>query len=232
MEVAGVIQAGRTTGWLLGLMVLAGGLAGCGRDVPIDFHRAVSPCLELPKVMGFDGAAELVKILTTDFKNKDANNDGILTLAEAQAKSAKPNLIDDSLFAAVDPKDGKMKAGDLNKASGTLFKWAGFYKLKLLNRFDRNLDHAITFDEVKGYLNIDKATFDEADKAAADAKSPVSSEAVPGNGDEKLDADEFLGLVLHQNALDCGSTEAADSTTASLRRQSAYQPAPPPYRRI
>jgi hypothetical protein len=234
MEVAGVIQAGRMTGAMLGLVMLAAGVAGCGRDVPIDFHRAVSPCLELPKTMGYDGGAELVKILTTDFKNKDVNSDGVLTLAEAQAKAAKPNLIDETLFAAVNPKDGKMKQADLSKASSTLFKWATFYKLKLLNRFDRNMDHYLSLDEVKGYLNIDKAAFDEADKKSGDdAKSPVSSEAIPGNGDEKLDADEFLGLVLHQNALDCGSTEASDgTTTASLQRRTVYQPAPPPYRRF
>jgi hypothetical protein len=231
MEVAGVIQSGRVTGTVLGLVLLASGLAGCGRDVPIDFHRAVSPCLEMPSVMGFDGAAELVKILNTDFTNKDANADGSVTLAEAKAKAAKPNLIDESLFAAVNPADGKMTKDDIKKASGTLFKWANYYKVKLMNRFDRNLDHSLTFDEVKGYLNIDKAAFDEADKAAGSEKSPVSSEAVPGNGDSKLDADEFLGLVLHQNALDCGSTEGGDASAASLQRRTVYRPAPVPYRR-
>jgi hypothetical protein len=198
---------------MLGLLMLAGGLAGCGRDTPIDFHRAVSPCLELPKTMGFDGASELVKILTTDFKNKDANGDGSLTLAEAQATTGKPNLIDDNLFAALNPKDGKLTTADLKKGSSTLYKWAGFYKVKLLKRFDRNMDNFVTFDEVKGYLNIDQAAFDEADKP---------DEGAPN---KKLDADEFLGLVLHQNALDCGSTEEADTTAASLQRRSPYPPA-------
>jgi hypothetical protein len=222
MEVAGVIQSGRVTGTVLGLVLLAGGLAGCGRDVPIDFHRSVSPCLEMPSVLGFDGKAELVKILTTDFRNKDVNGDGVLTLAEAQAKAAKPNLIDDSVFAAVNPKDGKMTAGDIASASKTLFKWAGFYKLKLLNRFDRNLDHTLTLDEVKGYLNIDKAAFDAADEA---------KDGLPGNGDSKLDADEFLGLVLRQNAQDCGSTEDGGTSAANLQRRTANRPAQVPYRR-
>lgn len=211
-----MLQAGRTTGVVLGLMLLAGGMAGCGRDIPIDFHRAVSPCLDLPTTMGFDGTSELVKILTTDFNQKDANGDGVLTLPEAQAKTQKPNLIDDSLFAAVDPKDGKMTPGDLKKAGGTLNKWAGYYKVKLLNRFDRNMDHYLTVDEVKGYLNIDKAAFDAADEA---------KDGTPGNGDQKLDPDEFLALVLHQNALSCGSTESTDATAASVRRV-AYPPAP------
>ncbi|MBC7542036.1 MAG: hypothetical protein H7338_04825 [Candidatus Sericytochromatia bacterium] len=224
------MDAGRFTRTVIGLALLTAVLPGCGRDVPVAFHQAVSPCIEMPKLLGFDGSSALQAMLAVDLAQKDADGDGSVTLKEAKAKTAKPNLIDEALFNAVNPKDGKMSKADMKAAGSTLFKWASFYKLKLLNRFDLNQDHGLSIDEVKGYFNIDQAAFDEADAKPKEAKSPVSAEDVPGNGDKSLNADEFLGLVLHQNQTNCAPADAAPpaAAAANLRRNG---PATQPVRR-
>ena len=231
------MDAGRISGTLFGLALIVALVPGCGRDVPIEFNRAVSPCIEMPKLMGFDGADALQTMLAADLKQKDADGDGFVTLKEALANTAKPNLIDASLFNAINPKDGKMSKADLAKGGATLFKWATYYKVKLLNRFDKNGDHFLTLDEIKGYFNIDEAAFKEADKPApadsdnkADiAKSPISDSILPGNGDKQLDPDEFLGLVLHQNSIGCGAADSTAPTTAAAAN--VRRPMPVPVRR-
>jgi hypothetical protein len=185
----------------LGLMVLA----GCGRT-PVGMQQAVSPCLELPKAAGFDGKAALLSMLEADFKQKDADKDNVVTLSEAQAKPDKPNLINETIFKYFRLRDNKLTLEEMRRRAPEFYGWADHYKVQLLDRYDKNKDRSILFDEVKGLFGIDEDDFKKADEVKADT---------PGNGDNKLNADEFLSLVLTRNAAEPGCSVAA----ASLRRQ-------------
>ncbi len=186
---------------LLVLSVIS--LSGCGR-VPVDIQRATSPCIELPRAQGFDSRTILTAMLELDFKQKDANNDGVVTLSEVEAKPNKPNLIDQKLMKAIGIKDGQLAQADLRKAGDTIVSWAVHYKSLLLDRYDKSRDHQLTFDEVKGLFGIDEAAFKAADER---------SKGTPGNGDGRLNEEEFLGLVLKMNQTTAGCA-AADADTA------------------
>jgi hypothetical protein len=185
----------------LGLAVLA----GCGRP-PVGLQQAVSPCIELPKAAGFDGRVALMGMLEADFKLKDADKDDIVTLAEAQARPERPNLITETVFRHFKIRDGKLSFEDLKNRAPEFYGWADHYKGQLLERYDRNKDRSIGLEEVKGLFGIDETDYKTADTVKADT---------PGNGDGKLDADEFLGLVLARNAAEPGCSPAA---AASLRK--------------
>ncbi|MBC7542037.1 MAG: hypothetical protein H7338_04830 [Candidatus Sericytochromatia bacterium] len=184
------------------VMVTLMTLSGCGR-IPVGIQQAVSPCIELPRALAFDGKTILTTMLELDFKQKDANSDGVVTLSEAQAKATKPNLIDEKLFRAIGIKDGKLPKDALRKAGAMLTDWAQHYKNLLHERYDKNNDHGLVYEEVQGLFGIDAATFATADEVKTGTA-----------GDGKLNADEFLGLVLHMNETtsDCGGVAAAGVT--------------------
>jgi hypothetical protein len=179
-------------------------LAGCGRP-PVNMQQALSPCIELPKAAGLDGKAALLAMLEADFKLKDVDKDNVVTLSEAQAKPEKPNLISETIFKHFRLKDGKLSLDEMRKRLPDFYSWADHYKVQLVERYDKNKDRFIALDEVKGLFGIDEASFKKADEVKADT---------PGDGDGKLNADEFLTLVLARNAAEPGCS----ATAASLRR--------------
>lgn len=206
----------------------SGLLAGCGQATPIAFHRVVSPCIDMPTIAALDGKKALTLMLKQDFANKDTDGNGELTLAEVNAGDTRPNLIDQEIFERIDKdQKGKITLAQTEGFAGTLYKWAGHYKLKLLIRFDKDGDRYLTFKELQSkdgvaYFNLDEAKFKEAD----------------GNSDDKLDPNEFLDLVLSQNADACGAlvepppAPGSDTGASSLRRQPAPAvpyTAPQPY---
>lgn len=181
-------------------------MAGCGRP-PVSMQQAVSPCIELPKAAGLDGRGALLAMLEADFKLKDVNKDNVVTLAEAVGSSDRPNLLSEPVFRAFKIRDG-LKFDDLGKRLPEFFAWAEAYRGQLLDRYDKNRDHALSFDEVKGLFGIDEDSFKQADAVKPDT---------PGDGDGKLNADEFLALVLNRNAAEPGCS----ASTATLRRPAA-----------
>lgn len=179
-------------------------MAGCGRP-PVNMQQALSPCIELPKAAGLDGKGALLGMLEADFKQKDADKDNVVTLAEAQAKPEKPNLISETVFKHFRLKENKLSLEEMRKRLPDFYSWAEHYRVQLVERYDKNKDRFLSLDEVKGLWGIDEAGFKQADEIKADT---------PGDGDGKLNADEFLSLVLTRNAAEPGCSTAA----ASLRR--------------